>query len=92
MANVDQRLSLPDEFGPSVSRCAMAEAKSKTSAVIVLAPRLLSKEERAAIVDELRRELPQDVGIIALQDGFKVTVVGDGPVALVSADDLKKKA
>lgn len=70
----------------------MAEARLKTSAVIVMAPRLLSREDREAIVAELKRELPPDVGVIALQDGFKVSIVGDGPVSLVSADDLKRKS
>lgn len=70
----------------------MSEARLKTSAVIVMAPRLLTPTERAAMVEELRRELPPDVGVIALHDGFKVSVVGDGPVRLVHADDLKRKS
>lgn len=58
----------------------MTDATPKTSTVILTAPRVLTPEQRAYIIDGMKKQLPADVGVVVLDGSFTATVVGDAPV------------
>lgn len=59
----------------------MITSNAKTSAVVVNAPRPLTKEQREAIRAECASNLPADVGVIVLDPGFVIAAVGDAGLA-----------
>ena len=58
----------------------MITSNTKTSAVVVTAPRALTKEQREIIRAECASNLPADVGVIVLDPGFAVTAIGASPI------------
>lgn len=60
----------------------MITSNTKTSAVVVTAPRPLTKEQRETIRVEVGSNLPADVGVIVLDPGFAIAPVGVAPILL----------
>jgi hypothetical protein len=55
----------------------MITSNSKTSTVVVTAPRPLTKEQRETVRVEVASNLPANVGVIVLDPGFAVAPIGD---------------
>jgi len=66
--------------GFSFSRSTMITSNTKTSAVVVTAPRPLTKEQRETVRVEVASNLPANVGVIVLDPGFAIAPVGDATI------------
>jgi hypothetical protein len=75
------RIHAPGGF--SFYRFAMITLNSKTCAVVVTAPRPLTKEQREAVRADCANHLPVDVAVIVLDPGFTVTPIGDASATLL---------
>jgi tagatose-1,6-bisphosphate aldolase len=58
----------------------MITSNTKISAVVVTAPRTLTKEQRENVRVEVAASLPATVGVIVLDPGFAVTHIGDASI------------
>lgn len=65
----------------------MTNITPKTSTVFVTAPRFLTKEHLEQIVERMQGQLPIDVGVVVLDGGLTVQVVGAAPVAVEIVKD-----
>jgi hypothetical protein len=63
----------------------MTDAMTKTSTVIITAPRALASTQRDYIIHAMQKNLPEDVGVVVLDGGITAQVVGD---ALVTVDAI----
>ena len=60
----------------------MTNPNTKTSALVVIAPRILNDKQRALIAASMRSDLPPDVGVIVLDKDFTVLPVASAGLAV----------
>lgn len=67
----------------------MITSNTKTSAVVVTAPRPLTKEQREAVRAECASNLPASVGVIVLDPGFTATPISDASILVAELRALR---